>query len=261
MISGFVLVVPLIAGRQLRFGAVEGLVLSFAAALILTSMIAGGDWMPAWRLLAPMLPLWLILLACIWHRNLPHGQLRRSRPALALVCGAALLMLGISFSNDNMILRVRLWRSQVAALSSQGRWFRETLPPTAVIATTANGALSYNASPLTAIDMHGLTDEHIARHGERVDDPVIPVGHRAYDRQYVMARRPDIVIFSGAGFTLQPSCFVSPPFATSYVGASFRFSTDNPTGSYVNVYLRNDESEQLTRRLQSKPGVVLTRCN
>jgi arabinofuranosyltransferase len=261
MITGFALVVPLASGRRLRLGAVEALILSFVASLVLIAMIAGGDWMPAWRFFAPILPLWLILVAYIWHRNLPNGQWLHSRAAVALVCGAALLMLGISFSNDNMIPRVRLGRSQVAALSSQGRWFRKTLPPTAVIATYANGALSYHAWPRTAIDMLGLTDEHIARHGKRVDDPTIPVGHRAYDYEYVISRRPDIVIFSGGGFASEPSCAVPAPFSMSYVGASARFLTHNPTGTYVNMYLRSDESEHLARQLQSQPGVVVTRCN
>jgi arabinofuranosyltransferase len=261
MISGFALVVPLISGRQLRLGALEGLIMSFVASLVLIAIVAGGDWMPAWRLFAPIPPLWLILVARIWHRNLPDGQLLRSRPAVALVCVTALLMLGISFSNANMIPRVRLWRAQVAALSTQGSWFRETLPPTAVIATYANGSLSYNALPLTAIDVLGLTDEHIARHGKRLDDPAIPVGHRAYDNEYAISRRPDIVIYSGGGFALEPSCAVPTPFSMSYVGASFRFATRNPTGNFVNLYLRSDESEQLTRQLQSHPGVLLTPCS
>ena len=261
MLSGFALLVPLISGRQLRLGAVEGLVGSFVASLVLIDMIAGGDWMPAWRLFAPVLPLWLIFVACVWHRNLPNGQPVRLRPAIALVCGAALLMLGISFSNSNLIPRVRLGRSQVAALASQGEWFRETLPPTAAVATYANGALSYNASPLTAIDMLGLTDEHIARHGKRLDDPATEVGHRAYDYEYIMFRRPDIVIFTGGGFAAEPSCAVSAPFSASYVGASFRFLTDNPTGNFVNVYLRSDEAQQLARELRSHPRVVQTRCN
>lgn len=261
MLSGFALLVPLISGRQLRFGATEGLVVSFAVSLVLIDTIAGGDWMPAWRLFAPVLPLWLIFVACVWHRNLPNGQLVRLRPAVALVCGAALLMLGISFSNSNMIPRVRLGRSQVAALALQGKWFRESLPPTAVVATYANGALSYHASPLTAIDVLGLTDEHIARNGKRLDDPGTEVGHRAYDYEYIVLRRPDVVVFTGGGFAAEPSCSVSAPFSTSYVGASFRFLTDNPTGNFVNVYLRSDESQQLARELRSHPRVALTRCN
>jgi arabinofuranosyltransferase len=260
MISGFAIAVPLISGRRLRLGAVEGLVASFVASVILTAIMAGGDWMPAWRLFAPILPLWVILIACIWHRNLPNRQLLRLRPAIALVCGAAIAMLGISFSNENMIPRARLWRSQVAALSSQGKWLRDTLPATAVVATYANGALSYNASPLTAIDMLGLTDEHIARDGKRLDDPAVPVGHRAYDNEYLISRRPDVLVPSGGGFAPVPSCAVYPPFSTSYVGATFRFSTQNPTGNFANVLLRSDESDELANRLRSHPGVALTRC-
>lgn len=108
--------------------------------------------------------------------------------------------------------------------------------------------------------MLGLTDEHIARHGKRLHKPDISVGHRAYDTGYVVRRRPDVIAFTGGGFSSAPNCGVLPDFAGRYLGRVFQFSDGNETGSYVNLLLRSDEADRLTDELLRQPGVSLGSC-
>ena len=174
-----------------------------------------------------------------------------------MTCGAALLLVGISFWSAQQLPLIRLWADQVAALSAQGEWFATTLPEGSTIATYANGALSYHAgTDRIIIDMLGLTDEHIARSGRRLTGSAAPVGHRAYDYDDVARRRPDVVIFSGSGFRTTPDCSVPTPFARRYRAVSFRFPTENPTGRYVTVLVRADAAPSTIGLLGTKPGVV-----
>ena len=55
------------------------------------------------------------------------------------------------------------------------------------------GAMPYYAGPdIRFIEMLGLNDAYIARHGIRVPDGL--PGHSRYDNQYVLAMRPDLII-------------------------------------------------------------------
>jgi hypothetical protein len=157
-----------------------------------------------------------------------------------------------------MITRVRLWADQVDALAFEGDWLQRSLPGSTV-AVYANGALSYNASSsITMIDMLGLTDEHIARDGKRLGSA--PVGHRAYDDRYVRARRPDLIVFAGGGFSPTASCEVPKGYSQRYRGRSFRVDTTNPTGRFMNLFVRSDEADRLTATLDESDHVRLVKC-
>jgi arabinofuranosyltransferase len=259
-VGGLVIAMPFVASRRPRFSETHALLLALVGTLTLFVIAAGGDWMVAWRLLAPAVPLLIAFFASFWNENAGAWRTRESRAA-PIVCGiAAIVLLATSFSNADMIPRVRIWSEQVDALAQQGDWFRGALGGS-LIATYANGALSYHAGPsIEIIDMLGLTDEHIARHGKRLTTPGIAIGHRAYDDRYVVHRRPDVVVFSGGGFSPFPTCGVQPAFTGSYVGKAFRFTKGNETGAYVNLLLRADEADRLTEKLLRQPGAMVADC-
>jgi hypothetical protein len=170
--------------------------------------------------------------------------------------GVAGVLVATSFSNDNMIPRVRIWREQVDELAVIGRWFNATLANGTVISTFANGVLSYEAgSKLVVIDQLGLTDEHIARHGRRLDRA--PAGHASRDDLYVVLRRPAVAIFSGSGFAAAPSCTVRPPWRRRYDGVSFQVSGKR---QFVNVVLRRDRRDQLVADLTRDQQFRLVEC-
>ncbi|MEX0749452.1 MAG: hypothetical protein WD359_01475, partial [Dehalococcoidia bacterium] len=74
-----------------------------------------------------------------------------------------------------------------------GRWLRDNVPDETLIAVVAAGAIPYE-SGLETIDMLGLNDEHIAHRDIEVG--LLPAGHEKYDSEYVLDRRPDIIILA-----------------------------------------------------------------
>jgi hypothetical protein len=254
------LALPLIVKHRVHVDATFWLIFSVVATLAVFVVAAGGDWMPAWRLLAPTTPLIVVLLTYLVHLNADAWQsMIESRTALAVTCVAGVLLFAVSFSDSNMISRVRLWTHQVDALATQGKWLRTELPG-ATVAVFANGSISYHAgAKVTMLDMLGLTDEHIARHGKR-HGANVTVGHRAYDDAYVRAQRPDLVMFNGDGFEPKPSCSVPAGYSPEYVGATFRAHRGNPTGSYVNLLVRADEARTVIARLDRSPLFTAVAC-
>ncbi|MQA12451.1 MAG: hypothetical protein GEU98_28785 [Pseudonocardiaceae bacterium] len=210
-------------------------------------VLVGGDWMPAWRLLAPIGPLLASLAAAgLALVSIPDSSLLRARVAPALVAAACAASIAVSVSHDGMLAAVREWRAQVTELGAIGSWLNSTLPSGTVISTFANGSLSYYAgTKLPVVDQLGLTDEHIARDGKRRLAGV--VGHMAYDYEYIVdTRRPSVVVTSGNGYGTTKSCGISQAFRGNYVEATFRV---NGTKNWVSLYLRASEASELTASL------------
>lgn len=74
-----------------------------------------------------------------------------------------------------------------------GRWLRDNVPDETLIAVIAAGAIPFE-SGLRTIDMVGLNDEYIAHRD--LDVGLLPAGHEKYDSEYVLDRRPDIIILA-----------------------------------------------------------------
>lgn len=155
-----------------------GVVIVFTLYVILV----GGDWMPAFRFFAPIVPVLVlaIVLAFSWGLGPDAKRVLASRATIAVVATAVALLLVVDFSDVRLIQDVRGHRVDVEQTADVGAWFHSTLPTGTTIATFPNGAISYNAGTgMQMIDMWGLTDEHIARHGKRIPDGA--PGHFAYE--------------------------------------------------------------------------------
>lgn len=192
----------------------------------------GGDWMPAFRFYAPIVPLFAALaglgLAAL------HGALARS-VAVVAITAACIASLVTAVTHPMMLDRVRMWEQQVHELANIGAWFDRTLPPGTTIGAFANGALSYHAEHLVVVDLLGLTDEHIARDGDR--DPFGFVGHAASDWNYIVdERRPAVIHDYGSGWLTGPSCGVRPALAGAYEPMLFAPAP----GRWVEVLVRAD---------------------
>jgi len=74
------------------------------------------------------------------------------------------------------------------------------VPDTTSVALIAAGAIPYE-SRLATIDMLGINDEHIAHRD--LDIGRFSAGHEKYDTEYVLDRRPDIIILFD-GLTAAP---------------------------------------------------------
>lgn len=158
-------------------------------------VLVGGDFMPAFRFLAPLVPL-LCLGAALGIATLRAAAVRRLAFGAVFVAGLAAGELSprlVRYLQDDEVAQAGL---------VIGRFLREHSRPGDVIAVNAAGAIPF-AAQRTAIDMLGLNDEHIAHR------PVPGMGrawagHEKGDGKYVLARRPQWILFGSIGEDRSP---------------------------------------------------------
>lgn len=130
----------------------------------------GGDWMPGWRFVVPVLPLLAVLQVQGLGRLRGHGPVRTvAAPALAIslwiVC--AFVSPHDPWSNarfstasaDLLPADNALGRKWIAT----DGYIHDVLPPGGVIAYSEMGYAGYHNPDKTFIDVRGLTDREIAR--------------------------------------------------------------------------------------------------
>jgi arabinofuranosyltransferase len=144
-------------------------------------VMAGGDWMPMFRFLAPVLPIFYLLLALsltvLWQSEC--GIMRVGSGLLASVIALSLLQIP-----QTMRRHVTLVIETASGLPTTGRWLSHHASPEATIAVIDAGALPYY-SELATLDMVGLNDYYIAT----LPAPWI----FKYDNDYVLAQEPDYI--------------------------------------------------------------------
>jgi hypothetical protein len=195
----------------------------------------GGDFMPAFRFFAPVTPL-LCVLAVLGLRLLPWPHVRHA--AFVLVP-----LWGIAASELSPRINAFLKADEVARVGcAVGRWFREHAAPDAVIAVNAAGAIPF-CSGLRAIDMLGLNDVHIA-HRAVPDMGKGWAGHEKGDGAYVLARRPDYILFHSVAGNLDPKYLTDrelhamPEFHERYRPAAYAIETGTWVKAFVVYELR-----------------------
>lgn len=242
-------------GRHAALGRADLLLGVTAGGYTAFAVATGGDWMPAYRMLAPVLPLACVGLARLWHVGLGDGAFGPgSRRTAAALAGAACTTLWMGTWQPKMLPRTRELRSLVASEVRMGEWFRRRLPPGTLMATFASGAIPFH-SRLPTLDLLGLTDEHIARRGQRL--PRGGPGHIAQDYPYVVARRPAVVVFlHWDGLSPAPSWEIASAFARHYRPVPFHFTRVAGPLAYANLWIRKSEAPRLVPRLNDpKAGI------
>jgi len=162
----------------------------------------GGDYKSTFRFFVPVMPIVSLLAAAgaiaiagwAFERRVP-----RALTAASLLFGAAL---GIfAWSGDARdFAGVRTMRFETDRMA--GRWLARSAPKDTVLATSNAGILPYY-SGLTTIDMLGLTDAHIS-HAQMPGMGRGMAGHEKGDGDYVLGRRPGIVLFMRPRITDTP---------------------------------------------------------
>ncbi len=172
-------------------------------------VLSGGDTLVASRFIAPMLPVLYVGAALGAFQLLgplaQAGDRLVARPALALLF--LVILMGLLYGSFDSGVRVdrELHEESVVV----GRWMARNLPPDTMIGVTRAGAIPYY-SRLPTLDMLGLNDTHIA-HAD-VDLGKGIAGHEKYDIDYVLERRPEILLLG----RLTPEPRIYPSQYTSH---------------------------------------------
>ena len=238
------LAAPLVAAIAIALGrrraefAPRGLLLAVVAAQLGFAIAVGGDLMPAFRFIAPVVPL-LALLAADAVGSLASGRTLAITTAGIAAWGLA----GMRFDPDvhGRIQADRVVRAGTIA----GSWMRANLPADAVLATNTAGSVPYY-SGLRCVDMLGLTDAHIA-HRRTPDQGRGWVGHEKFDGAYVLSRRPNYVQLGSALGSEQPvfpsdhDLWRQPGFQTAYELRTYELELAHGTVA-VHLYRRRDTS-------------------
>jgi len=161
---------------------------SYALPLLLTVaagievLLLGGDWMPHYRMLLPVLP-FVMLVASGGVMAIAAQRARATILALVLVLLAAAPG---AVGYDAFTVE----RITVDAFSHLGRRLRDILPPGTTIGCGSTGAIGYYTD-MPIVDILGLTERFIARHGVVVGTQP---GHLKTDGEYVIEKRPDVLL-------------------------------------------------------------------
>lgn len=180
----------------------------------------GGDNMVGARALIPMMPLVYLYVVV----GLTHVPKRYAVFVLVTIAAFQLWKYnqGHAYGSswDVPIRRqARNWREIHQPRVQVAKYLRENTDPNAVVALNAAGIIPfYSERPV--IDMLGLNNRYIARHGTR--DRSLPYGHQAGDGKWVLSQWPDVILFGGAGarkgnqFSSEIEIFSHQDFARYY---------------------------------------------
>lgn len=166
---------------------------------------AGGDHMPAFRLVLPLIPLQTYLLYMLLQ-SLCQATARRNFVIYTIVLLLLSLQINHAPLNPGKIDDAALNGTQV------GKFISASWPANSLIALSSAGAGPYHAPGYRFIDMLGLNDRHIAK--RRIDKIELLwqkiAGHLKGDGNYVLARKPDYIILGPSqGTTASEPWFLS----------------------------------------------------
>jgi hypothetical protein len=157
---------------------------------VIATLLAGGDWMPGFRLFAPVIPLYAALAAvgCVRVLRWPRAGKPLALLCLTFACGVPLL---------DLYTRLPEWRAAGASRERARDLIAHLRAETQRVALVDIGYLGYS-SDREVVDLGGITDPEIAR---------LPGGHlnKQVDAELLMRRAPDALLLHSS----------SPPLAAS----------------------------------------------
>ncbi len=162
----------------------------FTIAGVIFILYSGGDWMPMWRFIVPILPVVAFLigrgLVVLWQgiKECDPDYYRRD---FVMIMVALLLVFGLwrerklSFPIMSSVREGSFYRPNIRTAA----WLEKHASPSAVVAGEEAGIIPYY-SELYFIDMIGIVDTHIARLEGGL--------HEKTDPEYVLSNNPDFVV-------------------------------------------------------------------
>jgi len=216
MVYGILIILPVLLIKQLK--QVSIYLLSIILFYTLYVILIGGDVLPLFRFLLPLLPLiYALFLSTILFllAFLVEGKLLKT---IILVLITLLYSYYIYFPH---IDKINEYEKREILLTGKmkdlGEWLagkQKNSEEKISAAATTIGALSYY-SDVRVIDMLGLTDEFIAHNPEPIKEisgNEVGWKERNYNVNYILSSEPDYIIFSTEA---KPSAFAERALFTS----------------------------------------------
>jgi hypothetical protein len=206
---------------------------------------AGGDWMPMFRFVIPLLPMYYVA-ASIGMADLLEKDLSfRSTKYACLFWIAFIAIAGSLTFEYSVTRRTDLIENYHGLLRDKriGLWLAENVPGDTRIALGVVGVIPYY-SRLETIDIWGITNADIARQTFKRNDIHSP-GHVKYNAQLVLSKDTDIIIINthyldAANQKPYPqnpadqALFDHPAFSSRYRPASVRLGDNFYFCFYIN---------------------------
>jgi arabinofuranosyltransferase len=207
LVLPLLVLVPLLKRKlSFWFTALLATVLAYGAYIA----YVGGDWSVG-RFFVPIMPLVYILASAGaveayeslkgWVGRLTDSIAAliavRSIAASLLVLGGALLLASSSLHGEHELFVARFQAARATrARVAMGKWLRQNVPADTYIGVDAAGQIPYYAG-LRTLDMFGVNDEHTAHLDVEDMGQGVP-GHEKFDFDYIMWRRPDLIVATAA---------------------------------------------------------------
>jgi hypothetical protein len=238
---------------RLPLGRQRGYALAVVGIYLTYLVYVGGDWIPHYRFLIPVMPLLYVAIQDglqTLHGALPgwHG---RARQWQLIVFWGFLAVIIYDIANQTKYLRLHteMWATGYRhAHSHVGRWLRDNAKTDDTVALMDIGLVGY-LSGARIIDITGLTDPHIAD---------APGGwlKKTYSLDYLFSREPEFFVLVSStdypaeafatSFPIDREIFHDPRLLDRY---TFLFSRDayvsrvpHESGYYLLVFGRKDAS-------------------
>ena len=209
-------------------------------------ILVGRDLFPAWRQLIPAL-LGLSLVAAIAVDASHTDRPRRDRLIMSFIGLALVVFTWNQFRNaENQRAKTERWEWNGEVV---GRALHDGFgPQEPLLAVMAGGAVPYWAK-IDCLDMFGLTDPHIAR-VRSAEWGEGKLGHETRDAEYVLSRRPDIILFGTPG-GYEPDAYDAtmqdmPAFRDNYRRCNI--SGDDPSFFVSRVWINHNSARIGMRR-------------
>jgi hypothetical protein len=184
----FVILISLFQIKKLKINFYSLYTISLIGSFLALICYVGGDHMPAYRFLVPLIPLIAILI----HQLLPFIKVNKKYEYLIIIIFLISILSQPYFKKLNPTIPdypVKL--GSFIAEHIKGKWKPETL-----IAANPAGTIPFLANQYKYIDMLGLNDKVIAKRKISkitLEKQKMP-GHTKGDGAYVLDRNPDIII-------------------------------------------------------------------
>jgi arabinofuranosyltransferase len=209
--------IPFVFARRVPVQVVYLLALTSVQLLVIA--LEGGDWMPAFRFVVPILPVVALLADAGLNEAFDRWATRPGRGLTALAACVALGLLSYwglrSIPASPAPSGFRRWQLVPVEQAQVAQWMNEHLPHRGLLAIAEAGIIPY-FTELPVLDLFGLADRHIAH---------LPgIRHQKFDVEYVLKRAPEYVLFYGKDkhgnpapvFTYSKELLSSPRFIRQY---------------------------------------------